>query len=1025
MATFNGTAGNDTYAGTSDDDSILGLAGDDALNGAGGNDTIEGGDDNDLITGGDGNDLLNGGDGADDVSGEDGDDTLYGSDGSDVLDGGDDDDELILDGLLATDGILGTAYQIAVGATTDFTEVTSTTSASANTSYTPTDTADLTQDATGGYNDGDVATSTTSELTNAEGSDLGSAIAGFQDGSEANYVSDNITTPADLVTDWGVTDGTQQVVETTTFTLATDDVFQIDVNGQSATFITADYATIGALVTAINNSDVGTELVADVNATELRLTANQNGPGAITVTNPGGIDATDDLAFAETTAGVADANDTFDITHDGDTHTFTIGNDADESSTLTELVGAINAAFGFTFASVSGVGSDVLELNSAQDDFTSTIVVDNNNLGANGVDDLDNNSTTTAPQIEANDQLTISIDGTPNTYEIGEDSYAGEINTLGGLIAAINADFGAGTAEAVLNGSNFDLTLEGEEQGGNINTTGSDAAVETGLFGANVDVDGTAESNAVIEINGTPIGELGTGTGEINTLADLVSAINTAALSGLTVTDNGTSIDLEDTDSDILFTGQTLGIADGIFTAAAQTATGNDETTSNIEMVTASNGSLDLTSASEQYLIGSSLSVDTSPDGEEILDVDAANGVMSFDGATITDDSGDAWQVVGLGSDSRDYGDAGVFTTTLSDGSTVAYDPTTGSLTYTPADDLELLQNGEEHDGGTLDVVFEDVNGATFTETFDFTVTGDQTIDLFDGGNSFTGGDEDEDVNGTDEADTAIGNGGDDSFVGGDGNDTWWAGQTDDGDDSLSGGVGDDTMGGGTGDDTLLGGEGNDELFGGEGEDDLFGDAGDDTIWAGDDDDDVNGGDGDDLLGGGLLDDVIDGGAGDDTIYSGSDDGTDAITGGDGDDLIYGGAGDNDNVDGGDGDDELYNGSGDDDVIGGDGEDTLWGGAGDDNLDLGTDGFDDFVGFISGNGNDTVFGFELAAGSNGTIGDVVDLTAFSFADTQAVIDAMTDDGGDAVLALAPGQTVTFDSMTVSEFQSATDDWVLV
>ena len=146
--------------------------------------------------------------------------------------------------------------------------------------------------------------------------------------------------------------------------------------------------------------------------------------------------------------------------------------------------------------------------------------------------------------------------------------------------------------------------------------------------------------------------------------------------------------------------------------------------------------------------------------------------------------------------------------------------------------------------------------------------------------------------------------------------------------------------------------------------------------------------------------------------------------GGDDDDVIYGGA-DDDSIDGEGDDDTLYNGAGDDTVVGGTGEDTLWGGAGDDSLDGGTDTWDDTFGFVSGNGNDTIYGWEMDAGANGTTGDVLDLTAFGFADTQAVLDVMSDVGGAATIALAPGQTVTVNGFTTANFQAATDDWVLV
>jgi Ca2+-binding RTX toxin-like protein len=233
--------------------------------------------------------------------------------------------------------------------------------------------------------------------------------------------------------------------------------------------------------------------------------------------------------------------------------------------------------------------------------------------------------------------------------------------------------------------------------------------------------------------------------------------------------------------------------------------------------------------------------------------------------------------------------------------------------------------------------------------------------------------------------------------------------------------------------DTLRGGKGNDTLAGGGGADVIDGGADNDTIFAGADNDvAVNGGLGDDRIFGGTGADTLNGdalaggdgavGDGNDTIFGGADDGIDTIYGNGGNDTIYGGAG-VDILDGGIGNDIIFNGAGNDtSVKGGAGDDTLWGGAGNDTLTGGT-GNDTFA-FIAGNGNDTVFDFDfgiLVPTSN----DVLDLTAFGFADIQDVLDSMSDVSGVATLNLAPGQTLTFTTFAKSDFQAAVDDWVLV
>lgn len=104
MATFTGTAGNDSYNGGSANDVISGNDGDDLLSGLGGADIITGGNGGDTIDGGAGNDNLRGNAGNDSmhgglnndmIYGDGGDDTLVGGDGNDFIEGGAGDDILL------------------------------------------------------------------------------------------------------------------------------------------------------------------------------------------------------------------------------------------------------------------------------------------------------------------------------------------------------------------------------------------------------------------------------------------------------------------------------------------------------------------------------------------------------------------------------------------------------------------------------------------------------------------------------------------------------------------------------------------------------------------------------------------------------------------------------------------------------------------------------------------------------------------------------------------------------------------
>jgi len=172
------------------------------------------------------------------------------------------------------------------------------------------------------------------------------------------------------------------------------------------------------------------------------------------------------------------------------------------------------------------------------------------------------------------------------------------------------------------------------------------------------------------------------------------------------------------------------------------------------------------------------------------------------------------------------------------------------------------------------------------------------------------------------------------------------------------------------GNDILSGGLGDDVIDGGAGDDELNGDRGDDLVF---------GGSGDDLLSGGRGDDELDGGAGNDDLR-----------GDRGDDLLFGGAGDDD-LGGDRGDDQIDGGDGSDDLRGDRGDDLLNGGAGDDLLEGGL-GSDTFV-FTVGTGSDEIIDF----GFGGQ--DQIDVSAFSFASAQDLVDNAQQDGSDTLIDL--------------------------
>lgn len=220
--------------------------------------------------------------------------------------------------------------------------------------------------------------------------------------------------------------------------------------------------------------------------------------------------------------------------------------------------------------------------------------------------------------------------------------------------------------------------------------------------------------------------------------------------------------------------------------------------------------------------------------------------------------------------------------------------------------------------------------------------------------------------------------------------------------------------------DTLVGSGLAQTLTGGAGDDRFFADAGDDFI------------------DGGLGADLIDGGAGNDTAsYANAAAGVsvalwqglglageaagdtltsiEQIIGSAFNDTLVG-SGAAQTLSGGDGDDRFFADSGNDRVEGGAGADIILGQKGDDTLNGGL-GNDTFT-FSVGDGNDRIEDFAGGAGA----GDVIRLLGFGpTLDTfTEVINASTQVGGDVVINLGAGQSITLVGVTLGAL--AADDF---
>ncbi|MFO0996629.1 MAG: Ig-like domain-containing protein [Alphaproteobacteria bacterium] len=140
-------------------------------------------------------------------------------------------------------------------------------------------------------------------------------------------------------------------------------------------------------------------------------------------------------------------------------------------------------------------------------------------------------------------------------------------------------------------------------------------------------------------------------------------------------------------------------------------------------------------------------------------------------------------------------------------------------------------------------------------------------------------------------------------------------------------------------------------------------------------------------------------------IYGGNFSASVDQLGGAGDDTLVGTA-NNDVLFGAQGNDTLIGGAGADFLNGGSGNDTLTGGAGDDTLKGG--GGDDVFVFGVGDGNDRVEDF------NAVGGDKIDVSAYHFADFNAVMASASDVAGNVVIHLDANDSVTLMHVQKSE-----------
>ena len=138
--------------------------------------------------------------------------------------------------------------------------------------------------------------------------------------------------------------------------------------------------------------------------------------------------------------------------------------------------------------------------------------------------------------------------------------------------------------------------------------------------------------------------------------------------------------------------------------------------------------------------------------------------------------------------------------------------------------------------------------------------------------------------------------------------------------------------------------------------------------------------------------------------------GIENVVGGSGMDTLTG-DGANNNLQGLSGNDTIFGGGGNDAIRGDEGDDTINGGTGNDFV-TGSEGDDTFV-FSLGSGADVLTDFTAGAGTD----DVIDISAYGFADLAAVQAASVDSGANMIIdldGLPGGDQLTLWNVNISD-----------
>ena len=835
---------------------------------------------------------------------------------------------------------------------------------------------------------------------------------------ELDAVNDDPTETGAVPVDIAIDEDTVGDVDLSGLTLA-------DVDGDTGVVLTLTVgrgdltATSGGGVTVGGSGTSTLTLTGTASAIDTYLNTASNIQYETTVENANGdnyttldIDINDNAGSGNIDLNATNTNIDIDAVNDEPTLTAT-GSDA-------------NAYGGHTAVSVfSGASLDAIE--SGQD-FTELVFTVS---GVQTADDEVINLDGTAIDITATNGPTDTAGG-KYQYDV---SFAGDTATV-----IITADGGAAATESelesVLNGITYQnntvlvttgdrvITVTSVTDDGGTPNGGSDVWSDADIVSTISVLDGDTPIASDVTTQGTEDTPLTLNTNliavedEVNGV-DEIEYITIFQITGGTLELTGTPVTTAATDAAVLVS------------TAGPVVAGNRVHVDNISRLVFTPDADSTSDGTIRYRVTDSAS-DTTPSSNTLtIEFSDANDSPTGTDATVNSSVGNSYAF-----DESDFGfgdtDAGdtlgsvrIASQTLDNGTLFFNGSAVSNNTTIPVDELDQLvytpfASGSDEftfyvidDGGLSS---EDANTITVTSTGSVgSLQDDPTSSLPEALTTATSGDDVLQLGASDDF-IALG-AGDDTIHAGDGDDAVFAGSGDTGDDLLEGGRGDDTLGGGAGNDTVYGGDGFDLIFGGAGSDVLHGDhptspSGDvsaNSIWAGAGNDVATGGSGNDTLGGGDGNDLLSGGIGADIFYGGRDSGNDTINGGNSNDTVFSSAGD-DKVDGGAADDLLFSGGGSDTVTGGSGDDTIWAGGGDDTFTGGA-GADVFAFTLTG-GNDTITDFDESE-------DSLDFRGTNFTSLADVQAAATNSGGNLVITIDTGTTVTLEGLAVSDLGDIT------